>query len=78
VSLGQCTHLQERTDLFSDFPILLDMQIMNGLVMGKVLQSDNSCADIAKHISQSKIRLFQYTVEVDLKWGNERRIRYFK
>jgi hypothetical protein len=43
---------------------------MNGLDMGRFLQSDHLCADIAKYISESmKIRLFQSNIELYLKLG---------
>jgi hypothetical protein len=41
---------------------------MNGLNKGRILQSDHSCSDIAKHISESKkLRLLQSIIELDLK-----------
>jgi hypothetical protein len=55
---------------FSDLPILLDMETVFGFDMGRVPQSDHSCADIAKHIPESMTMfLFQSITELDLKIG---------
>lgn len=36
---------------FSDHPKLIDLQIYNGLNMGRILQSDKSCSNIVDHIA---------------------------
>jgi hypothetical protein len=40
---------------FSDYPVLLDMLTLDGLNVGCAHQSDYSCADTAKHISECEI-----------------------
>lgn len=36
---------------YSDMPKLIDLQTKNSLDMGRILQSDKSCANIINHIS---------------------------
>lgn len=40
---------------FTDLPTDIDLQVMNGLDMGRTLHSHNSCAEISQHIA-SEIR----------------------
>uniref|UniRef100_H3A966 HAT C-terminal dimerisation domain-containing protein n=1 Tax=Latimeria chalumnae TaxID=7897 RepID=H3A966_LATCH len=55
---------------FSDLPVVLDLQKANGLDVGRVLQSDHSCADIMCHIAKSMRRkLVESVISNDLKIG---------
>ena len=37
---------------FVDLPVDVDLQVLNGLSMGKILHSDKTCHDIVIHIAQ--------------------------
>ncbi|XP_069481527.1 E3 SUMO-protein ligase KIAA1586-like [Ambystoma mexicanum] len=55
---------------FTDLPVLVDLQIANGLSMGRVLQSRKSCADICDFIGKEmKMKLTKYIVKEDLKFA---------
>ncbi|RXM99424.1 hypothetical protein EOD39_11558 [Acipenser ruthenus] len=55
---------------FTDLPVLLNLQSENGLDVGRVLQSDHSCADITDHIAKSMRRkLVESVISEDLKIG---------
>ena len=36
---------------FTDLPQQIDLQVLNGISMGRILHSDKTCADIAIHIA---------------------------
>jgi len=45
---------------FVDMPKLVDLQVLNGTSMGRVLQSDKSCATIIDHIAnEMKIKIIK-------------------
>ncbi|XP_029444218.1 E3 SUMO-protein ligase KIAA1586 homolog [Rhinatrema bivittatum] len=60
-----------RTDCaFARMPALIDLQRVNGINMGRVLQSEQSCADICDFIgAEMKKRVVKHIMERDIQFG---------
>ncbi|XP_030053657.1 E3 SUMO-protein ligase KIAA1586 [Microcaecilia unicolor] len=55
---------------FARMPILVDLQRTNGINMGRMLQSEQSCADICDFIgAEMKKRVVKYIIEKDIQFG---------
>lgn len=53
---------------YVDMPKLVGLQILNGISMGRVLQSDKSCAAIIDHIAnEMKLKMCKDIIENDRK-----------
>lgn len=49
---------------YVDMPKLVDLQVLNGISMDRVLQSDKSCATIIDHIAnEMRIKMCKYIIE---------------
>ena len=49
---------------YVDMPKLVDLQVLNGISMGKVLQTDKSCASIIDHIAnEMRIKICNDIIE---------------
>jgi hypothetical protein len=53
---------------FTDLPVVIELQELNGLNMGRVLHSNFSCANIVDHISKEMMnKIAQYIIEHNIK-----------
>ncbi|KAL4121579.1 hypothetical protein QTP88_014066 [Uroleucon formosanum] len=53
---------------YIDLPKLVDLQVLNGTSMGRVLQSNKSCATIIDHIAnEMKIKIWKYIMKINRK-----------
>ena len=54
----------------TDLAALIDLQELNGLAMGRILQSNHACTDICDHIAdEMRKKLVKYIIDNDLKIG---------
>ena len=50
---------------FTDLPTDIDLQVLNGLDMGRTLHSDHSCATISQHIANEMRKRVVGKVQVE-------------
>lgn len=53
---------------YVDMPKLVDLKVLNGVNMGRVLQTNKSCANVVDHIAnEMRIKISKHIIENDRK-----------
>jgi hypothetical protein len=59
--------IAKQNRLFTDLPVDIELQELNGLNMGRVLHSNFSCANIVDHIAKEMNKIAQYIIQHNIK-----------